>query len=82
MIKDVMTTKTSYRKGVCEYRNPELSIDRRVADLLQRMTIEEKVAQMLCIWEQKNAILFDTKGMLSCLIQRVCLILKKSDISF
>ena len=64
MIKDVMTTKTSYRKGVCEYRNPELSIDRRVADLLQRMTIEEKVAQMLCIWEQKNAILFDTKGML------------------
>ncbi len=30
------------------YKNPELPVDQRVADLLQRMTLEEKVAQTLC----------------------------------
>ena len=29
------------------YRNPELSVDERVADLLERMTREEKVGQMM-----------------------------------
>lgn len=36
-----------------EYRNPALSIERRVADLLARMTIEEKVAQMQTLWQRK-----------------------------
>jgi hypothetical protein len=31
------------------YRNPSAAIDARVADLLKRMTIEEKVAQMEAI---------------------------------
>ena len=35
------------------YRNPKLSIDERVKDLLSRMTIEEKAAQMMCLWDQK-----------------------------
>jgi beta-glucosidase len=38
------------------YRNPSLSIDRRIDDLLSRMTLEEKVAQMLCLWDQKKLI--------------------------
>jgi len=38
------------------YRNPRLSIDRRVNDLLARMTLEEKVAQMLCLWGEKKLI--------------------------
>ncbi len=38
-----------------EYRNPDLPVDRRVADLLGRMTIQEKVAQMLCVWGQNRA---------------------------
>jgi beta-glucosidase len=35
------------------YRNPQLSIDQRVKDLLGRMTIEEKVAQLTCLWIKK-----------------------------
>src|ERR1044072_2824907 len=29
-----------------DYKNPSLSVDKRVADLLKRMTLEEKVAQL------------------------------------
>jgi beta-glucosidase len=44
------------------YRNPKLSVERRVKDLLSRMTLKEKVAQMLCIWQQKSSTLVDEKG--------------------
>jgi len=36
------------------YRNPKLPVQQRVADLLSRMTVEEKVAQMEGAWENKN----------------------------
>ena len=35
------------------YKNPQLPIDERVKDLLARMTLEEKVAQMECLWMEK-----------------------------
>jgi beta-glucosidase len=38
------------------YRNARLPVERRVDDLLARMTIEEKVAQMLSLWQGKSAI--------------------------
>jgi beta-glucosidase len=44
------------------YKNPALPVDQRVADLLSRMTLEEKVAQMLCVWQQKPAKLIDETG--------------------
>jgi beta-glucosidase len=44
------------------YRNPKLSVERRVKDLLSRMTVKEKVAQMLCIWQQKSSTLVDENG--------------------
>ncbi|HEX6185750.1 MAG TPA: glycoside hydrolase family 3 protein, partial [Pyrinomonadaceae bacterium] len=37
--------------GAPDYKNPRLSVERRVADLLARMTLEEKVAQLVCLWE-------------------------------
>ena len=36
-----------------DYRNSNLSIERRVADLLSRMTIEEKIAQVTTLWVRK-----------------------------
>ncbi len=36
-------------KGMLPYRNPKLSVDERVADLVSRMTLEEKVGQLLML---------------------------------
>lgn len=30
------------------YRNPDLSVEKRVSDLVSRMTDEEKIGQLLC----------------------------------
>ncbi|MCA1613837.1 MAG: glycoside hydrolase family 3 C-terminal domain-containing protein [Acidobacteria bacterium] len=36
-----------------DYKNPRMPVERRVADLLSRMTLEEKVAQLVCLWAQR-----------------------------
>ncbi len=48
-----------------DYKNARQPVKDRVADLLSRMTVEEKIAQMLCIWGQKKSMLFDEEGALS-----------------
>src|SRR5687767_11873578 len=35
------------------FRDPKLPIEERVNDLLSRMTLEEKVAQTMCLWMEK-----------------------------
>jgi beta-glucosidase len=47
---------------VLSYRDPSLPLEERVAALLEVMTLEEKVAQMLCIWNQKKTALLDDRG--------------------
>ncbi|GIV59096.1 MAG: beta-glucosidase [Rhodothermaceae bacterium] len=44
------------------YRDPARPVPERVRDLLARMTLEEKVAQMLCLWQQKTGTLVDAQG--------------------
>src|SRR5271169_1879049 len=40
-----------------DYLNPQLPVEQRVADLLGRMTLEEKVAQTHALWQQKRLIM-------------------------
>ncbi|HXC10653.1 MAG TPA: glycoside hydrolase family 3 N-terminal domain-containing protein [Steroidobacteraceae bacterium] len=42
------------------YKDPGVPVEARVEDLLARMTLDEKVAQMLSIWDAKSEI-FDSK---------------------
>jgi beta-glucosidase len=44
------------------YRRPDLPAGKRVADLLSRMTLEEKAAQMMCVWQEKKSKLLDASG--------------------
>jgi beta-glucosidase len=44
-----------------DYQNPKLPTAKRVDDLLARMALEEKVAQMMCVWSAKRQIT-DAKG--------------------
>jgi len=44
------------------YRNATLPAAKRVKDLLSRMTLEEKAAQMMCVWQKKAETLLDADG--------------------
>lgn len=44
------------------YKNPKLTAAARVKDLLGRMTLPEKAAQMMCVWQQKAETLVDAAG--------------------
>src|SRR6266568_1741173 len=39
--------------AIPDYKNPGLPVEQRVADLLSRMTLEEKVAQLTCLWAER-----------------------------
>jgi len=60
VINSFMSTDT-----LPKYKNKNLSIKKRVKDLLARMTLEEKISQMLCIWGLKKTILVDENGELN-----------------
>jgi beta-glucosidase len=38
------------------YKDPKASVAQRVEDLLGRMTLEEKVGQMMAVWEHKDLV--------------------------
>ena len=44
------------------YKKADLPIEARVQDLLERMTLEEKAAQMMCVWQEKSTKLVDGDG--------------------
>jgi len=44
------------------YKNPKLPVEKRLRDLLARMTLEEKAAQMMCVWQEKTTKLLDAAG--------------------
>jgi len=58
----VSKSRGSRKRGIAPYRNPALSAAKRVKDLLWRMTLEEKAAQMLCIWQKKPQTMVNADG--------------------
>lgn len=56
------TTTGTKQPAVPPYKNAGLSTARRVKDLLGRMTLKEKAAQMLCVWQQKQQTMLDDHG--------------------
>ncbi len=50
-------TRTKHR-----YQDASLPAGERVLDLLAQMTLEEKAAQMMCVWQQKATTLVDAEG--------------------
>jgi beta-glucosidase len=61
-MKKQIAAKKSGRVGAPAYKNASLASARRVQDLLSRMTLEEKAAQMLCIWQKKPETMTDAEG--------------------
>ncbi len=51
----VIFPKTNVRsqRTEADYKNSRLPVEQRVADLLARMTLEEKVAQLTCLWQTR-----------------------------
>ena len=58
----VATAQTSSPVGTRTallYKDPAQSVEARVEDLLKRMTLEEKAAQLMTLWEQKAKVQTD-----------------------
>ena len=48
---------TGRAQDVLPYKDTKLSVEQRVADLLSRMTLEEKIAQIDSAWENKGFVI-------------------------
>ena len=44
------------------YKNPNIPVDERVEDLISRMTLDEKIAQIMCIWGMKKQLILNEDG--------------------
>ena len=62
LIVSLLAVTAALAQGTLPYQDPKLPIEQRVADLLSRMTLEEKVAQMEGAWENRDQIT-DPKGL-------------------
>ena len=60
VLSSVAGAQGSARATSFPYRDAKLPVERRVDDLLRRMTLEEKVAQMLSLWQTGKATITDT----------------------
>jgi beta-glucosidase len=63
LMKKPSVAATPARKASAPaYKNPALPSARRTKDLLSRMTLEEKAAQMLCVWQEKAQKLVEKRA--------------------
>ena len=59
---NTMETVKCSSGNTLKYLDPALPVRQRVDDLISRMTLEEKAAQMVCVWKEKARTLVDEKG--------------------
>src|SRR3989441_9229249 len=52
----IAVNQTQSQQKTSDYKNPRLPVDQRVADLLSRMTLEEKIAQLTCLWSNRPQV--------------------------
>ena len=57
-----LIAKQKRSEKIPAYKNSRLEAAARVRDLLSRMTLEEKAAQMMCVWQEKATKLLDAEG--------------------
>ena len=62
MKKQKSAVAVSARKASSSYKDAKLPSARRVKDLLSRMTLEEKAAQMMCVWQSKAQTMLNAEG--------------------
>lgn len=53
---------SSLTNATAPYLDAGLPAEVRVDDLLSRMTVQEKAAQMMCVWQEKSTKLLDAHG--------------------
>src|SRR4029079_13646642 len=53
VIPSLLSRKAQTQAPMVDYKNPRLPVEQRVADLISRMTLEEKIAQLTCLWTQR-----------------------------
>jgi beta-glucosidase len=61
-MKKPSSIRKSKKATIPPYKKTDLPIERRVKDLLSRMTLQEKAAQMMCVWREKADKLVDADG--------------------
>lgn len=59
-------TKNVTAGKIPAYKNFRLPAATRVKNLLSRMTLAEKAAQMTCVWQEKAQKLVDAEGIYVC----------------
>jgi beta-glucosidase len=61
LVAGLMLLSFQFKPELPLYKDSSKAPEERAKDLLSRMTLEEKVAQMQCVWQHKTLIL-DAKG--------------------
>jgi beta-glucosidase len=54
LVAAAFLSSAAMAQNTLPYRDPKLPVDQRVTDLLSRMTLEEKIAQLEGAWENKQ----------------------------
>ncbi len=59
---NLIPRKGKTRSRLPAYKDSSLPVAARVKDLLARMSVEEKAAQMMCVWRNKTKMFVDAQG--------------------